>query len=1000
MSRLEYSPKVAINYDGSVIAALMKVKSEHYRISIWKNNNNNNNNYKLLSYPIVFRSLFTNCIALNLEGSKLIHTTTDNNITIYDLNQKKETNKLILHNTVITNLALSYDDKTLLSASPHERTRIWDINKPGGFIDRLLKGEGNHYSSDKDTLCVSVSDLIDFNFVVATGKKNGKLTIFKINDTYSQETSTFTEFQAFNNEITGLSIDKNGSLIVASSLNETIKVWKTDDILKESKITPLRELVYHANEINDISINANGNKLISGSNDKHVFITNPLDGSEIAKYVHKDSVTGVAISGDGNIIVSISINGEMKIHNLNSHKLLAYIDVKNLYDLDSTTFKPLESLRTAKKKNDSATIELLNNNKYTLKLKRFRIKNYKSIIDTNDVWLSEAGITIFAGKNESGKSSILEALRDFSVDRDISEEAKPLNTNDLEPQITLTFDIDKDCIKFLETSLQTTFEKVVIDYLLKKAFISITKNFNNEYFLETELIDYINDYFNKCYQQSYQKFSELIEVFNNESLFDDFKFTELPENGPNYVLQEYWLNIEAYLNNKDKHQAKGALRELNNIKKLITPFSNYFNEIDFIETLLKEIKQLLPKIVYFNVFDDLLEFEVPINQLEEKEVIRDFAHLANIDLAKLTNLDNLQKRRHYLSEKSAKISNEFKNDWIQDDINLVCGSEGEIILFGIEEKGKHILFRFEQRSKGFQWFLSFYIKLNASNSDDVILLIDEPGLYLHAKAQEDVLKVFEKLIQRNKSTQVLFSTHSPYLIDTNFLNRLRLVEKKDIEGTIVHNKYYKDADLDTLTPIITKIGLDITKSLSLTNNMNVLLEGISDYFYLQAMKYFLKPKSKSEIEKIAFIPCVGAQNVPNLASLMIGWGLDYIVILDNDKAGDNASTTLTKKLDVDTSKIIRVSNDSTDAIEDLFTLTDFNKYIIDDKSKESDGTKKNSDYVKGYDHVIKAKMFLEKVQKNHKQIILEDESLDNFIALYSNIVIGFKLDVQVDMLKP
>src|SRR5205085_2658601 len=110
---------------------------------------------------------------------------------------------------------------------------------------------------------------------------------------------------------------------------------------------------------------------------------------------------------------------------------------------------------------------------------------------------------------------------------------------------------------------------------------------------------------------------------------------------------------------------------------------------------------------------------------------------------------------------------------------------------------------------------------------------------------------------------VLYSTHSPYLIDPARLDRVRLViNGRDAKkaGTRVENKVHKGADHDTLTPIITAVGLDASRAFSAVAEKNVLTEGISDYYYLQA---FMLLVSRSPDPH--FIPCVGASKVPLLA---------------------------------------------------------------------------------------------------------------------------------------
>ncbi|GAI96798.1 unnamed protein product, partial [marine sediment metagenome] len=158
---------------------------------------------------------------------------------------------------------------------------------------------------------------------------------------------------------------------------------------------------------------------------------------------------------------------------------------------------------------------------------------------------------------------------------------------------------------------------------------------------------------------------------------------------------------------------------------------------------------------------------------------------AEIDLDKVIQTPDKQRRRNLLRGHSAVLSGDFMNYWGQDKLTLVAETDADNLLLGVEEEGKTQLFKVEQRSKGLQWFLSFYLRLNARQEDINIILIDEPGLYLHAKAQQDVLKVLEKISEK---VQVIFSTHSPYLIDADRLDRVRLLLKDKKNGTRVENK--------------------------------------------------------------------------------------------------------------------------------------------------------------------------------------------------------------------
>ena len=137
---------------------------------------------------------------------------------------------------------------------------------------------------------------------------------------------------------------------------------------------------------------------------------------------------------------------------------------------------------------------------------------------------------------------------------------------------------------------------------------------------------------------------------------------------------------------------------------------------------------------------------------------------------------------------NTEFSEIFKKYWTQDDISLKYQQDGEVVDFWIDEKG--VSYRPSQRSQGQQWYLSFYINIVACLAEDRqnVILIDEPGLYLHARAQKDALHVLKSHVS-TPGWPIIFSTHSPYLINVDDLENVRLVEKTE-DGTIILGKIH------------------------------------------------------------------------------------------------------------------------------------------------------------------------------------------------------------------
>ena len=587
-----------------------------------------------------------------------------------------------------------------------------------------------------------------------------------------------------------------------------------------------------------------------------------------------------------------------------------------------------------------------------MKLTKFRITDYKSIEDTGYCWLA-SDLTILAGKNESGKTAILEALRDFDVGvMDIPDSALPIDKPG-KPSIELCFQFKADTLRKIGKEVGASLSSELSNHIARNG-LTIAKNHKAEYSLEERVEDLID----KRQDLEDAKHVENIRSIVNKLTESLSQPTQIDFNETGQALFE---SIDKFIGNArsefsgiaDIELQEDLIRQLNEAKRYLKLMKEDYPSSRFLEKVIG----LIPHFIFFSDFSDILPFELSFQDAQQHKTVQDFAKAAGLDWSEIIKTDNRQRRRNILSTHSASITGNFKNYYQQDKLDLIAEPDGDILRLGVRQANSTLLFSTEQRSKGFQWFLSFYLRLSAEKAKTNILLIDEPGLYLHARAQKDVLSVLEDI---SKETHVIFSTHSPYLISPDRLDRVRLVLKHD-SGTHIENKIHKGADQETLTPIITAIGLDVSRTQTFIGSHNVLLEGITDYYHLQALKEYITLK---DVTKLSLIPCVGAPKISQLASLFIGWDLEFAAVLDNDATGKREAENLKKKLSVDERRIVFVSEKDGFAIEDLFTPDDFNSYVLGNLGK-NDGGILNSKFVKNqkFDNVLLAKTFFEKVKK-------------------------------------
>ena len=237
------------------------------------------------------------------------------------------------------------------------------------------------------------------------------------------------------------------------------------------------------------------------------------------------------------------------------------------------------------------------------------------------------------------------------------------------------------------------------------------------------------------------------------------------------------------------------------------------------------------------------------------------------------------------------------------------------------------------RSKGFNWFFSFLVwfkKIQEDNTTKYILLLDEPGLNLHASAQHSLLRFLADL---SEDYQIIYSTHSPFMIEPSDLTKVRTVVETDRGSQISDSIQEKDPN--TLFPLQAALGYDIAQNLFISKH-NLLVEGASDLLYLQVMSSLLLDMGRIGLnEKITIVPTGGLDKVTTFISLLRGSDLSIVCLLDTfkDAKGKAKMEDLIEHKIINKNKIRFfdefLKDYSTADIEDLFTKADYLKFYND-----------------------------------------------------------------------
>jgi len=604
-------------------------------------------------------------------------------------------------------------------------------------------------------------------------------------------------------------------------------------------------------------------------------------------------------------------------------------------------------------------------------IESIEIKNYRSLGDSNNILKIDKNITTLVGKNESGKSNILNAIKDikFFSKQLVSLKIFTQKNRILPKEIEISFKVwvlGSDLNDYIPELEFKPDEKYAININITKKNGVIQQTFDGIF---SELISN-----NSELQILREKYIEIAKTINDsETLIKEVK-KDIERCQQDHSIYFPGSQITALLqknqNNNNERKYSSCKDAYTRYKLLLDNYYATFNEvltnIFYYQDLelkdsysLEEFKKIskdhiLSKLLYLAGIEDT---EI-INYFEQSDMPLKHDHKKDLDELFLNNL-----------------TKDFNDLYQQEEVQIsIDFDQNNIYLYFITD-GKSS--PFSERSEGFQWYFKFFIQLRYSGFMNTrnLILIDEPATNLHVEAQKEILDILEEISK--DYNQIIFSTHSPYMININNIKQVRLVEKIDGITKIQNNYYHSESTgkskMETLTPIINALGCSLKYNLGPQyEQLNVIVEGITDFYYLEAM---WKKMNLPEEEKPYFLPCAGVENVDKVLTIIYGWGYDYMLILDNDPAGrkeyKKIKKILLEKADEYVVFIKECNEDPKPAISRCKC-----KYMIEDLLSDNDKDKLESE-----DKTFRAKEFHEKIN----ELELEKETLNNFRNLFERL---------------
>jgi hypothetical protein len=557
-----------------------------------------------------------------------------------------------------------------------------------------------------------------------------------------------------------------------------------------------------------------------------------------------------------------------------------------------------------------------------MKLRSFRVTNYRCVDDSGEVQVDR--IKTLVGKNESGKTSILKALHKFNP-------ATPDPYNGLKefPRKRFHQFNDKAVVVQVNFSLdpEEKDELARIDpRLTGVSGISVTKDYTGSYNVRL-LPDIVIPPPNLK-----GLFPLLIELRSAMDKLDDS--ISGPQSGVRWKLLDALSRVGTGISEDTDLSSPSSAREtfVRQIQEILsllgqTPDSEQYTPIRasvrvILDTIdwpnvearfNRYIVEKLPLFIYFEnyaIISSRIHLPSFVERLksgdlspEEKTAERLLSYV-KLDPEKLAMLgghegkssneiqEAIDTRALMVDRAALSLSGILADLWQQRRNRLDLALDGEYLRLWVADNVDGSRIELEQRSKGFQWFLSFYLVFMTETPErqkNAVLLLDEPGLHLHASAQEDLMRAFAKLSEKN---QIIYATHSPFMIDVEALDKTSLLIEGH-EGTEIIEPA-KTTDKTALFPIQAALAYSLSQALS-NERYTLLVESITDLWILSTISQHFKASGHGYLdEDIIITPTGGGQKSALFATMLSGQNIGLAVLLDADVEGANVRKKLTE----------------------------------------------------------------------------------------------------------
>ena len=553
-----------------------------------------------------------------------------------------------------------------------------------------------------------------------------------------------------------------------------------------------------------------------------------------------------------------------------------------------------------------------------MRLRKFRVRAYRCIHDSGEITVGD--LAAFVGRNESGKTTILQALTLLNRDEVISDlDLCDEMFEELKEEIRLAegeFELNQGEINMVKEKFPNlpeikkikifrTNKKQEIQYAFENIKVSEKSDggLNSWENFSKRMLDFLETIPNHLRIQVNTKFFDDPPPKNRADF--DTGFSEFSNQFHVVATQdskviEEWEKIYArpenqFFNLLSGGSEKSALENFfsNQLHPRFVYFSDYkkiYGNINLNEYIRDENRERGESIEYIEEFD-------------KAETVRNLFYLAELDIKELEAVkDSPSRCIKLLNTASNRLTKKLNPAWKGDPIHVELrynpGNIMSVVISDVHRDGTVTnTGLLNRRAEGFKWTFSFIVNFAAETQraelKEAILLLDEPARNLHPTQQRGISDLLKNLAGSN---QVLYATHSPFMIFDYAPGNLLVVEldKRKHLSRIFYD--YWNADDKTLTPILYGLSRGLVDSIvdrEIGRNSRpvIIVETMSDSMYLNSFDKFLQDPNIS-MNPLNIVPAFNKNAVLPLAIFYRNHGYNTFILLDNTEESKQISSQL------------------------------------------------------------------------------------------------------------